>query len=229
MQVFCNHLLDYNDAQIKKIEADIKANPKIKSYTVESKDEAFKKMIAKLFENDKKSTVGLKASMMEISFKIKLKDSMDTAAIEKQFQSIPDVQKVSLNQQTIDVIAGGAYWIPIISIAIFLVLLVISMFIIANTIKLTVFARKREINIMKYIGATDWFIRMPFLVEGILIGVIGAAIASVLTAVGYSAIAGSFSGWLEQMGITIIKVIDFRDIAISVLLHCCWVSSWCSW
>jgi cell division transport system permease protein len=131
---------------------------------------------------------------------------------------MPDVHNVKYSQQTIDVITGSTYWIPVISIAILAILLIISMFIIANTIKLTVFARRKEINIMKYIGATDWFIRWPFVVEGISIGLIGALAAFILTTYGYNTIESSFSGWLTRMGITIIKVIDFKEIGFKIIL-----------
>jgi cell division transport system permease protein len=60
-----------------------------------------------------------------------------------------------------------------------------AMFLISNTIKITIFARRREIEIMKLVGATNWFIRWPFLVEGVLMGVIGAIIPIVLIAIGY--------------------------------------------
>ncbi|WDC84214.1 FtsX-like permease family protein [Caloramator sp. mosi_1] len=62
----------------------------------------------------------------------------------------------------------------------------ISIFLISNTIKLTVFARKREISIMKFIGATDWFIRWPFILEGLLLGLIGGFIAAFIVQNAYS-------------------------------------------
>jgi len=63
-----------------------------------------------------------------------------------------------------------------------------------NTIKLTVFIRKNEINIMKYVGATDWFIRWPFVIEGIIIGFIGAVIPCIVCWLGYDGIAGFING-----------------------------------
>ena len=63
-----------------------------------------------------------------------------------------------------------------------------TLFIIVNTIRLTVFARRREISIMKYVGATDWFIRWPFMLEGITIGILGAILSAVLLQIGYGAV-----------------------------------------
>ena len=74
------------------------------------------------------------------------------------------------------------------SIAIMIVLLIIAMVIISNTVKLTVYNRRKEINIMKYIGATDRFIRAPFVLEGLIIGFVGAVLAFVLVFWAYFAI-----------------------------------------
>ena len=74
-----------------------------------------------------------------------------------------------------------------------IIFLVVAVFIIANTIKLTVFARRREINIMKYIGATDWFIRWPFVVEGVIISITGALLAFIVSAYGYNTIVDKFA------------------------------------
>jgi len=67
-------------------------------------------------------------------------------------------------------------------------LVIVSVVVVSNTVKLTVFARQREIEIMKYVGATNWFIRGPFLIEGIVIGLISAFVSVVLTGLVYSRI-----------------------------------------
>ena len=72
-----------------------------------------------------------------------------------------------------------------ISVVLVVILSIVSIGIIMNTIKLTVYIRKNEINIMKYVGATDWFIRWPFIIEGLIIGIIGAIIPSVICTLGY--------------------------------------------
>lgn len=71
-----------------------------------------------------------------------------------------------------------------------------ALFIIVNTIRLTVFARRREIGIMKYVGATDWFIRWPFIIEGVLLGSLGAAISSLLLTQLYGMVTGQVYGTL---------------------------------
>lgn len=82
----------------------------------------------------------------------------------------------------------------IVSLVLIGILCVISVGIIMNTIKLTVFIRKNEINIMKYVGATDWFIRWPFIIEGVVIGLVGAVIPAVVCWLGYDGIAAYVNG-----------------------------------
>lgn len=102
-------------------------------------------------------------------------------------ESIRHAQQVTDALVTIDAI------FKIVSVVIVGILAVIAIGIIMNTIKLTVFIRKNEIGIMKYVGATDWFIRWPFVVEGVIIGLIGAAIPSIISWLSYDRIVDYFN------------------------------------
>ncbi|HBT49671.1 MAG TPA: ABC transporter permease, partial [Caldanaerobacter subterraneus] len=97
--------------------------------------------------------------------------------IADEIKGINGVDKVSYGQDVVEKLLGIIRIIRIVGLAIISILFVISIVIISNTIKLGVFARRREINIMKYIGATDWFIRWPFLIEGIVLGLLGALLS----------------------------------------------------
>ena len=96
-----------------------------------------------------------------------------------QVREMRGVEKINYSQDTVDKLLRLTRIIQIISLIIILVLVLISITVVSNTIKLTVLAREREIVIMRYIGATNWYIRGPFLMEGIIIGVIAAVISSV--------------------------------------------------
>lgn len=80
-----------------------------------------------------------------------------------------------------------------VGIGIFAILICVSVFLIENTIKLTVYSRRKEIGIMKYIGATDWFIRWPFILEGMMIGILGAVFSTILLYYAYSFIFNNIS------------------------------------
>jgi len=189
MQVYC--LPELTNEQVDAVKTEISSNKYIKSFTVVSKKEAFDKL-KKYLDSDKAKQGGsdiLKGydeSFLNVSFIIEVKNPENSALVAKELRSLAGVENVEYSQETIDLIAKIANWIRIISMILIGALLIISLFIISNTIKLTVFARRKEINIMKYIGATDWFIRWPFIYEGILIGILGAIIAFVLVAYIYS-------------------------------------------
>lgn len=117
------------------------------------------------------------------------------------------IEKIKHSKKQSDILLTTNNAVRVISIIIILILAMISVGIIINTIKLTVYVRKNEINIMKYVGATDWFIRWPFVIEGIVIGLIGSLI-SIL-------ICMSFYGKVNQLiydNLPIIKgYIDFKS------------------
>ncbi len=189
MQVYC--LPELTDEQVEAVKTEISGNKLIESYKEVSKKEAFEQL-KKYLESDKKELggadilEGYDESFMFVSFIIKVKDPLDSSKVAKELEALAGVDNVKYSQQIIDMILKVSYWVKIVSFVLIGLLLVISLFIISNTIKLTVFARRKEINIMKYIGATDWFIRWPFVFEGILIGLLGAIIAFVLVAYLYS-------------------------------------------
>lgn len=106
--------------------------------------------------------------------------------IGKADYSFIGIEKIRHAQREAEILMTINTALRIISIVLILIMGVIAVVIIMNTIKLTVFIRKNEINIMKYIGATDWFIRWPFIVEGILIGLIGALIPCLICSIAYT-------------------------------------------
>ena len=99
-------------------------------------------------------------------------------------------------------------------------LILISIFIIANTIKLTVHARRKEISIMKYVGATDSFIRWPFIIEGIIIGIMAALISILVLGIAYSLIANGMSSstLLNKMGMSLLSFSDMITLLVTVYL-----------
>lgn len=112
----------------------------------------------------------------EYSYEVFLSDvSMQTALVNWLY-SIPEVRKVNYSALTADTLSGVNLLIAYVSIGIIVILLAVSIFLISNTVAIGISVRATEINIMKYIGATDFFVRAPFVLEGILIGLLGAAI-----------------------------------------------------
>lgn len=217
MVVYCYPDLD--EASLLKVENAIKTNDKIESYVRVSKQEAFEK-VKKILGDRSNLLEGMDESFLPISFIIKLKKIQDSESVAEVFRKTVGVESVDYAQDVIQFVSKMTQWMRLISGVLIFVLLMVSMFIIANTIKLTVFARRREISIMKYIGATDWFIRWPFIVEGVIIGVIGAILAFMLIGYGYSAVESRFNSDLKQISLdfnNFINLIRIRDIGPRII------------
>ena len=113
--------------------------------------------------------------------------SLDAAdAVNSQVSTIQGVESTKYYKETVDKLTKVTNFLQYGSMSIMLFLVLISLIVVSNMIKLTVFARAREISIMKYIGATNWFIRGPFLVEGIIIGMLSAVAAAGIVYIVYS-------------------------------------------
>ena len=114
------------------------------------------------------------------NYEVFLSDVSKQADLVTYIESIEGVRYVRQDVQVADALTGVNMLISYVSVAIIAILLAVSIFLIANTVTTGISMRKEEINIMKYVGATDFFVRAPFVIEGIIIGLVGAAIPLVL-------------------------------------------------
>ena len=109
------------------------------------------------------------------SYEVFISDVSLQSALVTWLESLPEVSKVNHSALTADTLSGANLLIAYVSIGIIIILLAVSVFLISNTVAIGISVRSEEINIMKYIGATDFFVRSPFVLEGMLIGLLGAA------------------------------------------------------
>ncbi|MEW6621877.1 MAG: permease-like cell division protein FtsX [Bacillota bacterium] len=107
-------------------------------------------------------------------------------AIAQRIANLPPVEKVDYGQDYLDKVLSLLYWIRMVGLGAVGLLAAASVFLIGNTVRLTVYARSNEISIMKYLGATNWFVRWPFLIEGMFLGTIGSFIAATFLYFGYN-------------------------------------------
>ena len=112
----------------------------------------------------------------ENNYEVYLSDVSMQSALVTWLESLPEVRKVNHSQITADTLSGANLLIAYVSLGIIAILLAVSIFLISNTVAVGISVRSEEINIMKYIGATDFFVRAPFVLEGMLIGLMGAVI-----------------------------------------------------
>ena len=118
---------------------------------------------------------------------VKRPDMVETAA--KAISKMEGVEEAKYGQDVIEHLFDITRLVRIFGLALMVLLAAATIFIIANTIRLTVFARRKEIAIMKYVGATDWFIRWPFILEGMVLGLIGGILAAIALRSFYAAMA----------------------------------------
>lgn len=160
--------------RIKSIEEQIKAIPNVIGTQYLSKEKALE-LFAKDQESDTLFEQFKNDNPLPASFEIQVNQIENQDAVVKELNKIPELQITYFEKET-DMFIVLNKSIGLISAGVIGCLIVIALLLITNTIKLTVYVRRREINIMKYIGATDSFIRLPFLIEGISIGIIGCIV-----------------------------------------------------
>lgn len=136
--------------------------------------------------------------------------------IESDGYKYRGIEKIRHAKEVSDMLMAISTNIHIVTIVLMLVMVAISIAIIMNTIKLTVFIRRNEINIMKYVGATDWFIRWPFVLEGVIIGFIGALIPFIICLFGYGQLYENYMTYLTLLS-NIVEMKPTGQIFVSIL------------
>lgn len=175
---------DVKKEQLVKVEKAIKNCDGVMNLTYETKEDALENM-KKDWGDQSHLLEGLEKNPLPDSYIVKLEDIEYADNVVKKAEGMEGVEEVKYYKDIITKLLTTTKYVRIGGIIIIGVLMIISIFIISNTIKLTVTARKREIGIMKYVGATNGYIRGPFIVEGILLGLIGAILAIVIVNYGY--------------------------------------------
>ena len=133
----------------------------------------------RVFAGDPTTLSLLSIDTIPSQFKVvpKTTDAELVRSLADQYRTLPGVAGVSLAEDEFDVISTLSSFVRTVTIAMSLILLVVAVILIWNTIRTAIFARRREIEVMKLVGATDWFIRVPFILEGLIQGLVGALVS----------------------------------------------------
>ncbi len=180
---------DYTDKQVSAVQKNVKAIANVASVEIFSKEDTLAYM-RDMSEDNASLLEGYEGedNPFRDSLKITLKDLSQLKPTLDAIGKVKGIAEVSDKQTVMENILRISNGIKNVSFWGMLLLCLVSIFIIANTIKLAVYARRKEIGVMKFVGATDWFIRWPFIIEGIIIGIVGALIAYGLISWGYIAL-----------------------------------------
>ena len=171
---------DVDEKQVDNIKGKLENISGVKNIEYRSKQEALKIMKQRWGESGYLLD-SLGDNPLPDSIVINAEDNETANNINKFAKKIDGVEDVKYYKETVDKLTKASNFLQYSAIVIMIFLIVVSVIVVSNTIKLTVLNRSKEISIMKYVGATNWFVRGPFLIEGIFLGIISSMIAAALT------------------------------------------------
>jgi len=214
MQVFIVNAA--TDTEIEKVGEEIKQIDGVNKVEFISKEDAYNDAKKKLGDRGDLME-GLEPSIFAASYMVTLTDLNKNAEVQDKINQLDNIKKITSKDETINKLSNIGRWINIVTGVMLIILIAISVFIISNTIKLTVHARRKEISIMKYVGATNGFIRAPFIVEGIVIGIISGLVSILLVAGGYTFVADK----IAKSSVTLtmnINMLGFNDLISQIII-----------
>ncbi len=213
-QVFVK--VDATQDEIEQFGEEIRKIPGISTVEYISKEDGLNSMKERL--KDQQGVLdGFNVEAFKASYLVKVSDLTQSKDIQEQIKKIPNYAKITSSDETVSALINIANGIRIVTGVVLILLIVISIFIIANTIKLTVHARRKEISIMKYVGATNSFIRWPFIVEGMVIGIIASIISIVIVGGAYNLISQKLVdvAFMKLIGMSLVS---FGDMLSSIIV-----------
>jgi len=213
-------LKETTDDRVAEIGEEIKAIEGVNTVVPKTKEESYNEVKEGLGDNPA-ALEALEPTSFSESYVVTLTDLELNDSVQEKINQIEGIKRITSSNQTISALSNIGKWIRIITGSMLIILILISIFIISNTIKLTVHARRKEISIMKYVGATNNFIRTPFMIEGIIIGIISSILSVLLVGGGYELIRNKImqSETAHTIGITILNFNElFNEIAIVYII-----------
>lgn len=206
---------DATEEEIKEVGDKIRELDGVSTIEPKTKQDAVNIMKERL--NDEDGILDeLDYEVFSSSFVVTVTDLSLSKDIQNEILTFNNIKKITSSDKTVSTLLSLAKGIKLVTGIILILLVVISIFIISNTIKLTVHARRKEISIMKYVGATNGFIRWPFIVEGMIIGVFASLVSIVLVGTAYSVIADQ-AVQADFMQLMNMSLVGFSDMLSSII------------
>ncbi|WP_164668099.1 permease-like cell division protein FtsX [Virgibacillus doumboii] len=211
-QVQIDALIDRtaNEEQIEELGNKIEQMEEAKSVEFSSKDEQLAQLMESMGKEGGAWQMYQQENPLSHAYIVKADNPADTESLAKQINSLDNIQEVNYGRDVIHRLFQFNEYARNIGLVLILGLVFTAIFLISNTIKLTIMARSKEIGIMKLVGATNGFIRWPFFIEGMLLGVLGAIIPISLVLGGYYYLENSISG---QITYDFVELLPFNPFA----------------
>jgi len=190
---------------VEMIEQEIKRIPNVERYTYQSKQEVKKKMQeeSEVF-NTVLDTWSEEESPLKDTFQVKVKNINLIKDTAEEIESLDNVSVVRYGEGMVDKMISAFTSVEKVTYGIVIALILVTIFLIINTIKLTISARRKEIGIMRLVGASNLTIKMPFIIEGMILGLLGSIIPVIVTTYGYLMFYKHFDGYLYSKLIQLI-------------------------
>ncbi len=205
---------DASDETVAQVRTDLMKIENVKDCEFVSKEDAFEEQLDAL-GGDRTLFEGMDNPLPD-SYRVVLDDLTLFDSTLKQIENTDNIQSVREDRELSQQVASIRKTVTYISFGVIIVLLIVSLFIISNTIKITMFSRRLEIKIMKSVGATSWFIRWPFMIEGMSLGVISSLLSFGVVWGVYEIVArsigNSFSLFMSG------GLVSFKDSALFILV-----------
>ena len=211
---------DITPSQRQALEDDLRDNPVVDEVIYESKEEAYENF-QEIFADDPALVDSVTPELLPASYRVGLVDPQEFAAVESQFAGYPGVEEVADQREflerffaVMDALRNGV-------IGVALLVLVAAAALIVNTIRVAAFARREQIAIMRLVGAANWYIRLPFLLEGMVAGAAGGLAAGLLLVLGERTLVRQLAGevaFLPFIGLAEVLIVVPILVAAGVII-----------
>lgn len=207
------------DSEAQDIGETLKKMSNISSVTFISKEDGLRDYMESLGDDGTLMNWLIDDNPLQDSFRVVVRDMSLLSDTVEDIRSVPGVDTVSASGEVAEAVTTLKRGVNTAGTAVIVILAAVSLLIVANTIRLSVFNRRKEISIMKYVGATDAFIRLPFLSEGILLGVISSVLSFLLLWGGYELLIKAIAeSAFAYSGIFMNNLVPFKDVAARIFL-----------
>ncbi len=210
---------DTTEEEVKTIKEKLETMSNVESLTYQSKA-AVKEEMSKENEifNEVMSSWSDEDNPLKDTFQIKVKVVERISNTAKKIERLDKVSSVKYGEGMVDNLIEAFEAAKKVSYGMVIALILVTVFLIINTIKLTIFSRKREISIMRLVGASNFTIKTPFIIEGMILGILGAIIPILIVCFGYIALYNHFDGYLYSKMITLIEPEPFIYMVSGIVL-----------
>ncbi|MHB1483316.1 MAG: cell division protein FtsX [Saccharofermentanales bacterium] len=166
--------------------------------------------------NDAQVLDGFDYTLLPYTFTIQLKDISQSQEFKTKMEGVFGVRKVEYSQPVTEFLNKTRSAVNLSTFIAFIILCGITLFIISNMVRIAVFSRAEEIGIMKYVGATNWYIRVPYIIEGSIVGILGAALANIIVLAAYSILFNNVAA--GQSSLSFLQMVPVADLSKNVIL-----------